>query len=120
MLARAWPERTRNEARASSVRARASSISQASVISNNRDQFDRYSRLSFTVEVNQNTKAKLQEPVRSFLGWFGPGVWDGSANANNYDRSVVFAAGGVGCDYRSLAAVLGSGLTIRMSHTDRR
>lgn len=48
MLARAWPERTRNEARGikrSGIALRPTS--HASVISDNRDQFDRYSRLMF-------------------------------------------------------------------------
>jgi hypothetical protein len=48
LLARAWPERTRNEARGikhSGIALRP--VSQASVISNNRDQFDRYSRLMY-------------------------------------------------------------------------
>ncbi|MEK6302875.1 MAG: hypothetical protein AABO41_19365 [Acidobacteriota bacterium] len=48
LLARAWPERTRNEARGikrSGIALRP--ISQASLISDNRDQFDRYSRLMF-------------------------------------------------------------------------
>jgi hypothetical protein len=48
MLARAWPERTRKEARGikrSGIALRPTS--HASVISDNRDQFDRYSRLMF-------------------------------------------------------------------------
>ena len=48
LLARAWPERTRNEARgvkSSGIALR--HISQASLLSDNRDQFDRYSRLMF-------------------------------------------------------------------------
>ncbi len=48
LLARAWPERSRNEARGirrSGIALRAAS--HASVISDNRDQFDRYSRLMF-------------------------------------------------------------------------
>jgi hypothetical protein len=46
LIGRAWPERTRNEARGikrSGLGFRA--VAQASVISNNRDQFERYSRL---------------------------------------------------------------------------
>jgi hypothetical protein len=48
LLARAWPERSRNEARGvrhSGIALRPTS--HASVISDNRDQFDRYSRLMF-------------------------------------------------------------------------
>jgi hypothetical protein len=48
LLSRAWPERVRNEARGikrSGIALRP--VSQASVISDNRDQFDRYSRLMF-------------------------------------------------------------------------
>lgn len=48
LLSRAWPERARNESRGvkrSGLALRP--VSQASVISDNRDQFDRYSRLMF-------------------------------------------------------------------------
>jgi hypothetical protein len=48
LLGRAWPERSRNESRGikrTGIAFRA--VAQASVVSNNRDQFDRYSRLVF-------------------------------------------------------------------------
>lgn len=48
LLGRAWPERSRNESRGikrSGLAFRA--VAQASVVCDNRDQFDRYSRLSF-------------------------------------------------------------------------
>lgn len=48
LLERAWPERTRNESRGikrTGLGFRA--VAQASVMSDNRDQFDRYSRLMF-------------------------------------------------------------------------
>jgi hypothetical protein len=48
LLGRAWPERSRNESRGikrSGLAFRA--VAQASVMSDNRDQFDRYSRLAF-------------------------------------------------------------------------
>jgi len=48
LLSRAWPERSRNESRGikrSGLAFRA--VAQASVTSDNRDQFDRYSRLMF-------------------------------------------------------------------------
>ena len=48
LLGRAWPERSRNESRGlkrTGVTFRA--VTQASVVSDNRDQFDRYSRLMF-------------------------------------------------------------------------
>ncbi len=48
LLGRAWPERSRNESRGikrSGLAFRA--VAQASVVSDNRDQFDRYSRLMF-------------------------------------------------------------------------
>ena len=47
MLSRAWPERTRSEARGIKRSLALRPISHASVISSNRDQFDRYSRLMF-------------------------------------------------------------------------
>lgn len=48
LLARAWPERTRNEARGIKRKGLAyRPVAQSSVISDNRDQFDRYSRLMF-------------------------------------------------------------------------
>jgi hypothetical protein len=48
LLGRAWPERSRNESRGlkrTGISFRA--VAQASVVSDNRDQFDRYSRLMF-------------------------------------------------------------------------
>jgi hypothetical protein len=52
LLARAWPERTRNEARGIKRKGLAyRPVSQSSVISDNRDQFDRYSRLMFVSAV---------------------------------------------------------------------
>ncbi len=51
LLGRAWPERSRNESRGikrSGIAFRA--VAQASVLSDNRDQFDRYSRLVFLSE----------------------------------------------------------------------
>jgi hypothetical protein len=48
LLDRAWPARTRNEARGIKRTGLAfRAVAQASVISDNRDQFDRYSRLMF-------------------------------------------------------------------------
>jgi hypothetical protein len=48
LLGRAWPERTRNETRGFKRTGLAfRSVSQASAISDNRDQFERYSRLMF-------------------------------------------------------------------------
>jgi hypothetical protein len=48
LLCRAWPERTRNETRGIKRTGLAfRSVSQASAISDNRDQFERYSRLMF-------------------------------------------------------------------------
>ena len=48
LLERAWPERTRNEARGIKRKGLAyRPVAQSSVISDNRDQFDRYSRLMF-------------------------------------------------------------------------
>jgi hypothetical protein len=48
LLGRAWPERTRNETRGIKRTGLAfRSVSQASAISDNRDQFERYSRLMF-------------------------------------------------------------------------
>lgn len=46
LLERAWPERTRNESRGIKRTGLAfRAVAQASVVSNNRDQFERYSRL---------------------------------------------------------------------------
>jgi hypothetical protein len=48
LLARAWPERSRNEARGIKRKGFAyRPVTQASLISDNRDQFERYSRLMF-------------------------------------------------------------------------
>lgn len=48
LLGRAWPERTRNETRGFKRTGLAfRSVAQASAISDNRDQFERYSRLMF-------------------------------------------------------------------------
>jgi hypothetical protein len=48
LLGRAWPERSRNESRGIKRTGLAfRAVSQASVMSDNRDQFDRYSRLMF-------------------------------------------------------------------------
>ena len=48
LLERAWPERTRNETRGFKRTGLAfRSVAQASVLSDNRDQFERYSRLMF-------------------------------------------------------------------------
>jgi len=48
LLGRAWPERSRNESRGIKRKGLAfRAVAQASVVSNNRDQFDRYSRLMF-------------------------------------------------------------------------
>lgn len=55
LLGRAWPERSRNESRGikrTGVAFRA--VSQASVMSDNRDQFDRYSRLMFLSAIAQD------------------------------------------------------------------
>jgi hypothetical protein len=53
LLARAWPERSRNEARGVKRKGLAyRPVAQASLISDNRDQFDRYSRLMF-VSINR-------------------------------------------------------------------
>jgi hypothetical protein len=53
LLARAWPERSRNEARGIKRKGLAyRAVAQASLLSDNRDQFDRYSRLMF-VSVNR-------------------------------------------------------------------
>ncbi len=52
LLGRAWPERSRSEARG--VKRKGLSlrpVAQSSVISDNRDQFDRYSRLIFVSEI---------------------------------------------------------------------
>lgn len=52
LLGRAWPERSRSEARG--VKRKGLSLrplAQSSVISDNRDQFDRYSRLMFVSEI---------------------------------------------------------------------
>jgi hypothetical protein len=47
LLSRAWPERSRNESRGIKRTMSFRAISQASVTSDNRDQFNRYSRLMF-------------------------------------------------------------------------
>lgn len=47
LLGRAWPERSRNESRGVKRTPTFRAVAQASVLSNNRDQFDRYSRLAF-------------------------------------------------------------------------
>lgn len=47
LLGRAWPERSRNESRGVKRTLAFRAVSQASVMSDNRDQFDRYSRLVF-------------------------------------------------------------------------
>jgi hypothetical protein len=48
LLERAWPERSHNESRGIKRTGLAfRAVAQASVVSNNRDQFDRYSRLMF-------------------------------------------------------------------------
>jgi hypothetical protein len=55
LLARAWPDRTRNEARGikrTGISYRP--VAKASVVSDNRDQFDRYSRLMFISAVKSN------------------------------------------------------------------
>jgi hypothetical protein len=50
LLARAWPERTRREARGlRRAGATLHLVAQSSLISDNRDQFDRYSRLMFAL-----------------------------------------------------------------------
>jgi len=57
LLNRAWPERTKNESRGikrSGLAFRA--IAQASVLSNNQDQFDRYSRLMLLCEMRRQTR----------------------------------------------------------------
>lgn len=59
LLARAWPERSRNEPRGikrTGIALRPTS--HASLISNNRDQFDRYSRLMFLWPGKPITKAQ--------------------------------------------------------------
>jgi hypothetical protein len=48
LLGRAWPERSRNESRGiKRIGIAFRAVGQASVVSDNRDQFDRYSRLMF-------------------------------------------------------------------------
>lgn len=47
LLSRAWPERSRNESRGIKRTLSFRAVSQASVMSDNRDQFNRYSRLMF-------------------------------------------------------------------------
>ena len=47
LLRRAWPERSRNESRGIKRTLAFRAVAQASVVSDNRDQFDRYSRLMF-------------------------------------------------------------------------
>jgi hypothetical protein len=54
LLARAWPERSRNEARG--IKRQGFSyrpVAQASLISDNRDQFERYSRLMFISSIRR-------------------------------------------------------------------
>ena len=58
VLERAWPERTRNESRGIKRTLTLRAVAQASVMSNNRDQFNRYSRLMFLW---------LERPARSPL-----------------------------------------------------
>ena len=53
MIGRAWPERTRNESRGIKRTVTFRAVAQASVVSNNRDQFDRYSRLMFLYSKSQ-------------------------------------------------------------------
>ncbi|HKP86739.1 MAG TPA: hypothetical protein VJZ26_11615 [Blastocatellia bacterium] len=54
LLARAWPERTRNEAHGIKRKGLAyRPVARSSVVSDNRDQFDRYSRLMFLYARNQ-------------------------------------------------------------------
>lgn len=54
LLQRAWPERTRNEARGiKRAGLTYRPVAQSSVISDNRDQFDRYSRLMFISAISQ-------------------------------------------------------------------
>jgi hypothetical protein len=54
LLGRAWPERTRNEPRGFKRTGLAfRAVAQASVLSDNRDQFERYSRLMFRFAVRQ-------------------------------------------------------------------
>ena len=47
LLGRAWPERSRNESRGIKRTLTFQAVAQASLMSDNRDQFDRYSRLVF-------------------------------------------------------------------------
>lgn len=49
LLERAWPERTRNESRGIKRTLTFRAVAQASVMSDNRDQFNRYSRLMFVM-----------------------------------------------------------------------
>jgi hypothetical protein len=49
VLERPWPERTRNESRGFKRTLTFRAIAQASVMSDNRDQFNRYSRLRFVL-----------------------------------------------------------------------
>ena len=54
LLARAWPERTRNETRGLKRTGLAfRAVAQASILSDNRDQFERYSRLMFRFSARQ-------------------------------------------------------------------
>ena len=59
VLERAWPERTRNESRGIKRTVTFRAVAQNSVMSDNRDQFNRYSRLLFVW---------LERPTRSPLG----------------------------------------------------
>ena len=54
LFSRAWPERTRNESRGIRRTVTFRAVTQASVMSNNRDQFDRYSRLMFLSSKDQS------------------------------------------------------------------
>jgi hypothetical protein len=54
LLSRAWPERSRNEARGVKRKGLAyRPVAQASLISDNRDQFERYSRLMFVSAIRR-------------------------------------------------------------------
>jgi hypothetical protein len=58
LLDRAWPARTRNEARGIKRTGLAfRAVAQGTVISDNRDQFERYSRLMFLFSTREGTRA---------------------------------------------------------------
>ena len=58
LLERAWPARTRNEARGIKRTGLAfRAVAQGTVISDNRDQFERYSRLMFLFSAREGTRA---------------------------------------------------------------